>query len=248
MCKVSLSQTSYPPDYSHLGISMFISLHRLSSPSQTRTSSEASRLFSLKKMHPSYHTLSATEGALKCPSSSSMRGDHHPTITVRVPLRLCPLSTHAAHAEQALHGLYHLQAFWSPSHHCELPTRLQAVSTAGTEPRCQKQQTGSTALIAEDGCDAFSTVTKNPSSVRTGWQNSAVLMTTFGYLQWQDIIKQVRNTLPNTRKEQRLLCLSLAQHPLYYMLKAPFETREKTSQIARNSAISEAAAIKQQSN
>lgn len=84
--------------------------------------------------------------------------------------------------------------------------------------------------------------------MRTGWQNSAVLMTTFGYLQWQDFIKQVRNTLPNTRKEQRLLYFSLAQHPLYYMLKASTETREKTSQIVRNSAISETAAIKQQSN
>lgn len=84
--------------------------------------------------------------------------------------------------------------------------------------------------------------------MRTGWQNSAVLMPTFGYLQWQAFIKQVRNTLPNTREEQRLLSLSLAQHPLYYMLKEPSETSEKTSQIVRNSAISETAAIKQQSN
>lgn len=82
---------------------------------------------------------------------------------------------------------------------------------------------------------------------RTGWQNSAVLMITFSYLQWQHFIKQVRNTSTKHTK-QKLLCLVLAQHPLYFMLKALFETRKQMSQVAHNSAITEAAAIKEQLN
>lgn len=159
-------------------------------------------------MHPSHHALSDTEGALDIQKAIAWVVEHCPTIAVRVPLRVCPLSTYAAHAEKALYRLYRLRAFWSPSCHHELPTSLQAASAASTESQCQKQQTGNALLRQNDRRRrlwCFFKGQKNLSFVRTGWENRAVLMTTFGYLQPQDFIKQVRNTLPNTRKTEATL-------------------------------------------
>lgn len=102
------------------------------------------RVFTIMKKLLPWYALGDTEGALDTQPAVTWVGSiAPPPHAMKVPIRLCPWSTYAAHEEKALHGLYHSQAFWSPSCHQELvTTSLRAASATSTELCCQKQQTG----------------------------------------------------------------------------------------------------------
>lgn len=109
------------------------------------------RLFTIMKKLLPWYALGDTEGALDSQPAVMWVGSiAPPPHAMKVPIRLCPWSTYAAHEEKALHGLYHSQAFWSPSCHQELPTSLRAASATSTELCCQKQQTGNGLLRQSD--------------------------------------------------------------------------------------------------
>lgn len=231
---------------SHLDISRLISLYYPSSPSQT----QAFRLYALKKgMHHATHSVTLME---HWPSSKQWHGWWaSPTTAGRVPQPLPLIHIYAQPMQRKVFtGFTICELSGNQAHyHCELPTSLRAAAAAGTEP-CSgtgKQQCCSGTVIAEEGCEAFSRV-KNPlllwglagRTVLSLWPHSVTFSGNISPSRW--------DTLPNTNTPQKLLCLPLAQHPLYCMLKALFETRKQMSQVVYDSAIAEAAAIKQQLN